>query len=293
MRDSPSKHLSLRFQKSDALLTVVSLAVWMVAFWGPLSDIFGQAFSRVEQGYILLVPLVVAYLAFLRRSRWRMVVGGGNFVGIILVILGIVTSTYGLDRDHIVLWHVGPLISLLGILISLLGHRFVLVFSPAILAAVAVVPVPGFIRQELSRPMQNMATNVTSSILDLFGVPMTRIGNVLHIQDQAVAVGEACNGMRLMLPLALVIYALVFAIPLKGWTRLLLILASVPVAILCNTLRLVPTAIAYGYLPSWATFVHDFGGWLMIPMAIWILLLLLRLAVWIDLPVGRWRLVGA
>ena len=293
MRDSPSKNLSLRFQMPDGLLAVVSLAVWVVAFWDPLSDIFRQASSRVDQGYILLVPLVAAYLAFLRRSRWRMVVGGGNSVGIILVILGIVTSTYGLDRDHIVLWHVGPLISLLGILICLLGYRFVPVFFPAILAAFAVVPVPGFIRQQLSQPMQNMATNVTSSILDLFGVPVTRIGNVLQIQDQAVAVGEACNGMRLMLPLALVIYAFVFAIPLKGWTRLFLVLASVPVAILCNTLRLVPTAIAYGYLPSWATFVHDLGGWLMIPMAIWILLFLLRLAVWIDLPVGRWRLVGA
>ena len=293
MRDSSSKNLSLRFQKTDALLTAISLAVWLLAFWSPLRDIFLQAFSRVDQGYILLVPLVTAYLAFLRRSRWRMVVGGGNFVGVILVIIGFVTSTYGFDRDHIVLWHAGPLIALLGILVSLLGFRFVSVFFPAILAAFTVVPVPGVIRQYLSQPMQSMATNVTSSILDLFGVPVIRIGNVLHIQDQAVAVGEACNGMRLMLPLALVIYAFVFAIPLKSWTRLLLILASVPVAIFCNTLRLVPTALAYGYFPSWATFVHDLGGWLMIPLAIWILLLLLRLAVWIDLPVGRWRLVGA
>ena len=293
MTNSNSISMSRKFQKTDLVLFGFSLLAWVMVFRDPLSDIIHQAVSRVDQGYILMVPLVALYLTFLRRSRWRMVQGGGNLLGVLLVVFGIVTSAYGFQRDHIVLWHGGPIISVVGLLVSLLGIRCLFAFSPAVFALCALVPVPGVIRQHISQPMQQMATGVTSSILDLVGVPVIQMGNVLQIQGRSVAVGEACDGMRLMLPLALVIYAFVFAIPLKSGARLTLIVASVPVAIFCNTLRLVPTAFAYGYFPSWASFVHDLGGWLMIPLAIWVLLLVLRLAVWLDLPVGRWRLVGA
>jgi hypothetical protein len=37
--------------------------------------------------------------------------------------------------------------------------------------------------------------------------------------------------------------------------------------------------------------VHDISGWGMIPLSIVILLGLLRLIEWLDIPVSRWRLV--
>ena len=293
MRSTQVISLRMKFKTTDLVLTGLCMLAWAFVFREPLSDIINQAISRVDHGYILMVPLVAIYLAFLRRSRWRMTQGGGNIYGPLFLIFGIVISIYGADRDHLVLWHAGSIFALIGVVVSLLGIRCLVPFAPAVFALFAVVPVPGVIRHYISQPMQQMATGVTSSILDLLGVPVIQMGNVLHIHDRAVAVGEACDGMRLMLPLGLVMYAFVFAIPLKSGARLSLILASVPVAIFCNTLRLVPTAFAYGYFPSWATIIHDLGGWLMIPMAIWVLLLVLRLAVWLDLPVGRWRLVGA
>ncbi len=72
-----------------------------------------------------------------------------------------------------------------------------------------------------------------------------------------------------------------------------LIASSVPVALACNVLRLVPTSLGYGYVPEHAVLIHDVGGWLMIPAAIAVLLGLLRLVAWLDIPVSRWRLVTA
>jgi hypothetical protein len=51
-------------------------------------------------------------------------------------------------------------------------------------------------------------------------------GNVLIINGERVGVGEACNGMRLVFALALVVYAFAFGTPLKPATRLILLALS-------------------------------------------------------------------
>ena len=272
---------------------IVGVGLWIVAFRGPLADILRLALGDVERSYLLFAPLVAAYLAFIRRSRASDLRYGGAVIGCVMVLGGVVLSAYGKDRDIIMFWHGGAVISIIGVLVSVFGYRCLTQFLPSFVALFALVPVPGSVRQELARPLQRMATEITSLVLEILGVAVEQTGNLLKINGQLVAVGEACDGMRLLLPLALVIYTFVFSLPLKTSTRLLIVLISMPVAILCNVVRLVPTAIAYGYMPESAGLIHDVGGWLMIPLAVWILLQLIRLAAWVDLPVGRWRLVGS
>ena len=137
-----------------------------------------------------------------------------------------------------------------------------------------------------------MATEVTSFVLQLLGVNAVDTGSLI-INGALVAVGEACNGMRLILPLAIVMYAFVFSLPLRWMTRGVLLFLCIPVALVCNVVRLVPTALAYGYLPEHAVVIHDLGGWLMIPLALLMLVGFLRMLAWMDISVSRYRLVTA
>ncbi len=73
----------------------------------------------------------------------------------------------------------------------------------------------------------------------------------------------------------------------------LLIVLSLPVALLCNVLRLIFTALAYGYVPDRAIAIHDLLGWMMIPLAVLLMFGILRLLEWLDLPVARLRLAVA
>lgn len=99
--------------------------------------------------------------------------------------------------------------------------------------------------------------------------------------------------MRLVMPIAIVMYTVVYSLPLRRAARLLLILASVPIALACNILRLIPTSLAYGFMPERAELIHDIGGWLMLPIAVLLLLGLLRFVEWLDVSVSKWRLVTA
>lgn len=85
----------------------------------------------------------------------------------------------------------------------------------------------------------------------------------------------------------------VFSLPLKASARVLLIIGSIPLALLVNVVRLIPTAIAYGYFPEWSDFVYQLSGWVMIPMAILVILGMLWLLETVDIPVAKWRLVTA
>lgn len=275
------------------LICCVSVVLAMLLYSAPIRDIVSVASRSPESSYIFLVPLLVAYLAWLRRSRYRLSDFKPSLLGPALVASSWLLLMAGVEFDVVVFWHMAFFVALLGILISLFGSKILRDFFPVILVAFAAVPIPGSVRTQVSLPLQSLASEVTAMILGVVGVPANRVGNLIEINGAAVAVGEACNGMRLLVPLGLVIYAFVFSLPLKPVTRMILIACSIPVALACNVLRLVPTSLAYGYLPEQAELVHDIGGWLMIPIAIAVLLGLLRLVAWLDIPVSRWRLFTA
>ena len=275
------------------MICAVAAILVLLLYRIPIDDIFAIAVRNSEHSYVFLVPLLAVYLAWLRRSRFRMADFVPSSLGVVLVAASWFIFMAGIWFDVVVFWHMAFLVALLGIAISFLGRQILRDFLPAIIIAFAIVPIPGSLRNSVSLPLQSLASEVTATILGTVGVPANRVGNLIEINGTAVAVGEACNGMRLLVPLGLVIYAFVFSLPLKPAVRLMLIVSSIPVALACNVLRLVPTSLAYGYMPEHAEFVHDVGGWVMIPAAIAVLLGLLRLVAWLDIPVSRWRLFTA
>ena len=261
------------------------------AYLTPLIDIFAIASRDPERAYIFIVPLIAIYLAWLRRTRIHEFKLKPSWAGPFIMLLGWLCYLIGGAESIMFMWHMGFLISVIGGIVAFTGPGVLRPFAPAFLVLFVMVPLPGSARQHLTQPMQSLATSVSTFILDLAGVPAIQAGNLITINGVTVAVGEACDGMRLLVPLGLVIFAFVFSLPLNFKMRSALIIASVPVGLICNVFRLVPTALAYGYTPSIAERVHDVGGWGMIPLSIVILLGLLRLIAWLDIPVSRWRLV--
>jgi len=89
-----------------------------------------------------------------------------------------------------------------------------------------------------------------------------------------VNVKEACNGMRMVFPLFLVVYVFCFSLPLRAIVRWFLLLLSPIAAIACNVIRLIPTVYIYFYSKSTTTAdrFHDISGWLMVPLAFLLLM---------------------
>jgi len=270
-------------------LALAAIGVFLTrAAW---DDIRKIAMVDEEQSHIFLVPLVAAWMIWVRRFRLRNCAPAGTIVGPIVVAAGWLCSFVGYTDAIQSVWHLGAVLVAVGCLLSVLGVNVLFRFMPAFAVLVFLVPMPNAIRQMISIPLQTATAATTQVILETLGVAIERNGNVLSINNIEVAVAEACNGMRMVFALVLVSYAFAFGMPLRNFMRVIVLVASPFAAILCNVLRLIPTILLFGYSSSEvATAFHDISGWLMLPIAFGILLGVVRTLSWALIPVNRFTL---
>ena len=285
---------SRRWGWRDAWMLSALLALSVVAFHAAWAELVIENLRREDNSYAFVAPLVAAYLFWLRRARLRFVRRRPSLSGPGLMLVAAALGLWGVETDTRIATHLSAVLSLIACVVSLTGLEVLRQFLPAVFALVLFIPVPGELRQGIATLLQSVAVFVTNDVLEILGVPTERLGNVILIRGAPILVAEACDGMRMVMALALTYFAFVFSVPLRLGARLFLLVVSPAVAISCNLVRLIATAIAYAYsTPENAESVHDAAGWLMLPLAIVILLGLVRLLRWMDLPVYSWRFLQA
>lgn len=269
------------------------VAVWVARdAWG---DMISRALNDPENGQALFAPLVAFYLFWLRRSRLQFLRYRPSIVGPFVLILATTFLWWGIERDVLAVWHGGAVLLLIGCVLTMTGLEVVRQFAPAIICLFFLIPTPGAIRLALASPLQDFATFFTISILDTSGVQAVRDGSVIMIGEPAVpvAIGEACNGMRMVFALLLVVFGFVFSAPFRIETRILLLALSPLIALACNVIRLVPTSLVYGHASlDFALQFHWIAGLVMLPLALLILFGIVRLLMWLDIPTMNWRLAA-
>ncbi len=273
-----------------ALLALL-LAVAASAHRAALLDMLLFGLKSEEQSHILLVPFVAGWLFWLRRSRLRGVRVAPSLWGPVVIAAAWAISWMGVEYDLQVAWHLGALLALAGCLLSMAGWSPFRMFMPVFVALLFTIPVPGALRLVIALPLQTMATVTTQTMLELLGVPATRLGHVLMIHGEQVAVGEACNGMRMVFALGLIVYAFAFSMPLRPSVRTIMLVLSPVAALVTNVIRLIPTTLFFGYgTIEQAQFFHDISGWIMLPVALLMMIGVLKMIRWIELPVMSFRL---
>ncbi|MHC4911038.1 MAG: exosortase/archaeosortase family protein, partial [Planctomycetota bacterium] len=188
--------MSLPLRKSwtavDTGLLGLLMVVWVCAFRHALIDVLMIGYRRQEQSHIILVPIVALWLLWIRRSRILSLRVSRSLWGPAIVALGIGAWAAGMAWDVQVLWHLAPVISLVGVVASLMGLGAVRRFAPVFGALLFLVPVPGAARQALTLPLQSLAAMSTEFTLSIMGVDAIRAANQLAVNGIPVEVGEEC-----------------------------------------------------------------------------------------------------
>jgi exosortase len=271
----------------DAALLVAITALAVGATWGIWRDVFGIATHNEEQSHILLAIPIAAWLLWVRRERFRLLRPRYSLAGPAAIALGWAMAWAGFRTGVDVARHLGALTVVCGGALTILGLGFVRGFLPAILALLFLLPIPLRIRHEIALPLQQVTAAATQHLLEIFAVPVQRMGNVLLVNEHEVAVAEACNGMRMVAALGLVAFAFVFSVPMRQGVRVTILLLSPLLAVLVNVIRLVPTVLLYGYASdSTAETFHDLSGWVMLFVALGLLWAVLGLLRWVEIPIA-------
>lgn len=278
---------------SDGLWLMGLSAMALLSTWPIWQEIVALGLRSEEQSHILLTPVIVGWLIWVRRARLRLCRPQASILGPIVVAVGWGLATYGFGSSVDIARHGGALLVLLGAWLSVLGPDVFLRFLPGVATLLFMMPIPGTIRQPIALQLQEYTAVATQWCLELFGVQLIREGNQLTINGHDVAVAEACNGMRMVAALGLVTFAFVFSFPIRNRVRLLILAFSPVIALLVNIIRLIPTVLMYGYADlQVANFVHDASGWVMLFVGLGILWTLMSLLRWLQVPISRYAIAG-
>jgi exosortase len=156
------------------------------------------------------------------------------------------------------------------------GWRLVKNCWPGLVFLVFMVPLTYEMEQNLGGPLKVIATACSTFLLQTVGLPAVASGNVIHIDDVAIGVADACNGLKMLLTFAAIGGGAVFLLR-RGWfEKLMIALAVVPIAVIANILRISATGVIY-YLgvrdADTQHAVHDGLGYVMPVIGVALLLL--------------------
>jgi exosortase len=135
-----------------------------------------------------------------------------------------------------------------------------------------MVPIPAIIYSRITFPLQLLASRVAEFVLTLLDVPVLREGNILELPEQRLSVVEACSGIRSLLSLTFLSLVYGYFFESRTWIRVVLFLATVPIAIVANASRVTLTGLLTQFRPELAEgFFHTAQGWVIFMVALFIM----------------------
>lgn len=224
----------------------------------------------------LVVP-VAAWLAWERRDALVAAPPRPHAFGLVVILGSVLVLGAGVLGAERFLTRLAMVGVLAGAVLFVWGaaHLRLLAFPLAFL--LLMIPLPAIVFNQIALPLQLLASQVGEAGLRLAGVPVLREGNVMVLARTTLEVAEACSGIRSLVSLLTLGIVYGYFMDSRAWVRWLLALATVPIAVLTNGLRVAGTGIAaHHYGPEAAEgFLHTFSGWLVFVSAL-VLLFALR-----------------
>jgi exosortase len=228
-----------------------------------------------------LIPLFSLY--FLNQKREEILQSAwnnefrANYLGLVFLIFGILF--YPFDIVHLQYGYLRSIdmIAVLGAIVLFLGGWRLIKYTWLPIAfLVFAVPLPERFYKELTIPMRQWAATVAGGLLNLVPhLQASASGVVIDVfykgkaLEPALDVAEACSGMRLLMAFLALGVAMAYLHYRPLWQRIVLLASTVPIAILCNIVRVTVTGFIYVLIhPKYAQGIyHDMLGLAMLPLA--------------------------
>jgi exosortase len=248
--------------------------LWFAALLGvayfPILKLLVYQWSTDEDvGHGFFVPVVAAYIAWQRRDEILAIERRPAWWGVAVMVWGAVQAFVGSLGAELFLQRSAVLITLVGLLLTLGGTRLVRALAFPLLLLPFMIPIPTVIYNQITFPLQLFASRVAEASLSLLGIPVLRDGNILELASQKLSVAEACSGIRSLLSLSFLSLVYAYFFDRSVWMRWVLLISTVPIAILANSGRVTITGILSEIDAELAHgFFHSLEGWIIFLIAL-------------------------
>ncbi len=247
--------------------------------WGALliATLLVAAYARVivklvsdwwefeDFSYGFLVPPFAAFVLWRKKASLLQTEIAPTWNGVVLVVFGLLVLLLGVYGSELFLSRISLVIVLAGLALGFGGWKLMAEMRFALFVLLLAIPIPAIVFAHITLPLQMLASKLASALLPLFGVPVLREGNVIQLPAMSLEVAEACSGIRSLMSLLTLSVFYGYFLERSMWKRVALAVASVPITIAANAVRLLGTGLCVQYWDpdKGKGFFHEFSGWVM------------------------------
>lgn len=221
------------------------------------------------------VPAFAAFVVWNDRERIMDLSLKPSWWGLPIIMLGLMMLVLGDLGAELFVSRASILVLIAGLVTFLLSWNHLRAVSFPLAFLILMIPIPAIVFNQITFPLQLLASKIASGILPVFGVPVLREGNIIGLPVMQLEVAEACSGIRSLMSLTTLAIIYGYLSESRLWMRVVLAVASLPIAVATNSLRIVGTGLLVQYWdPDKAEgFFHAFSGWLIFVMSLLMLFL--------------------
>ncbi len=264
------KYLFSRYKVLAMIILCFILAAFLWSYWPVWKEIWSIWCRSDEYSSGMLVPPMAVYILWVRRKEVFDSRIKPFLLGIFVIFFAEFIRFFGVFYMFGSAERLSVVISIMGVVLFIFGWEFFKKVLPILLFLFLMLPWPNRVQTAITIPLQSWSTASAVFCLEMMGFEVVREGNVIHLGQTSVAVAEACNGLRMITAFFVISGLVILIVKRKLWEKVVVFVSSLPIALICNTIRLTLTALAFTVIEGerWEIIFHDFGGYAMMPLAL-------------------------
>ncbi len=259
---------------------IAALFLWL--FWGTLHRLALVWWTKPDWSHGLLIPFFSIGVLYYIRDRWLGVPLRPSWWGLGIMAFSLLMYLWATWWIKAIMFQdYSWWVMLVGLVVALTGWRFFARVWFPIFFILFAIRIGGVIYNPISSKMQQIAAYCAALVMQLVGMQADLTGVVITIfthdhQQASLQVAEACSGMKILMAFMALGALIAYVVRRPWWHRGTLLLATIPIAIIANVIRVVTmgTAHYWGRPDLVSGWKHTATGLLMLPEAFLLFLLL-------------------
>lgn len=244
------------------IVVLGALVCWL---YGPtLVQLIVQWWQDPNFSHGFFVPLFSLYVISRDHTRFARMEPRPSWTGLLLLAFALLVLIVGQMGAELFLARFSLLLVMASLIVLFLGWTSLRAAAFPVGFLILMIPIPVILFNQITFPLQLLASKLAAAVLPWLGVPVLREGNVINLPSIALEVAEACSGIRSLMSLITLAVIYGFLTEKRLWVRCLLAMSSVPIAVIANSSRIIGTGMLVQY---WNTntaegYFHASWGWI-------------------------------
>ena len=258
---------------------LVVVGIFLIILYGSLFLwLFNEWMNNPYYSHGLLIPFICFFLLFLKKDNIKKSLSPKETVrstseknsffaddqtkALLFLSAGIFLYFIGFFQAFAFLMMCSFLLVIMGIILYFSNTVLLsLVWFP-IIYFIFAIPLPFVFLSQISLQLQSIALIGSSSLLQLFGFTVKTVGSEIYLEHLQFYIGLPCSGIYSLIALIALTTLFISFLGGKKTKKVLLLLFSIPLAIIVNLIRVLLIMLIAYYLDLNVAmnFFHDFSS---------------------------------